>query len=42
MQGQSVAKMLLKALLRLKFRLYYLVSIDIPTANKVAKNGLFC
>jgi hypothetical protein len=40
MQGQSVAKMLLKALYRLKFRLSCLDNIKIPTAKKVAKNGL--
>jgi len=42
MQGQSMANMQLKALYRLKFGLYYLVSIDIPTAKKVAKNVLYC
>jgi hypothetical protein len=42
MLGQSVANMQLMALYRLKFRLSYLVSIDIPTAKKVAKNVLFC
>jgi hypothetical protein len=42
MQGQSMAKMHFKALLRLKFGLSYLDSIKIPTAKKVAKNGLFC
>jgi hypothetical protein len=42
MQWQSIAKMLLKALYRLKFGLSYLDSIKIPTAKKVAKNGLFC
>jgi hypothetical protein len=42
MQRQSIAKMLLMALYRLKFGLSYLDSINIPTAKKVAKNGLFC
>jgi hypothetical protein len=42
MVGQSIAKMLLKALYRLKFRLSCLISINIPTAKKVAKNVLFC
>jgi hypothetical protein len=41
MQGQGIAKTLLKALYRLKFRLSYLDSIKIPTAKKVAKMGLF-
>jgi hypothetical protein len=36
MQGQSIAKTLFKALLRLKFGLSYLDSIKIPTAKKVA------
>jgi hypothetical protein len=42
MQGQSIAKRLFKALLRLKLGLSYLDSIKIQTAKKVAKNGLFC